>query len=258
MSARNMYSYSTFSRGKDVPPDQGIFEESSVQHANLGTRIAFEDGRVYRYAKNGATALAAGKFVKAGALVAQINKAVTTAVSVGNNDITLTTTSAITTANDGYLQINTGSGMTGQQYKIKTCAAKATTATSTDFVLYDPIAVALTTSAYGSVLYNPYEQCQVVAAQTDLVLGVPVIPVTAEYYFWLQTWGPACVLSEGTPAAGYSVTVGGNSGVAGTTTTMPWTMSGAGATTFAGPIVGVQWQVGVDAHFKMVYLMLCP
>ena len=254
----NMYSYSTYSFGKMVPPDQGVFEESSTAKAALGTRIAFEDGRVYRYAKNGATALAAGKFVKAGALVAQATKAVEAAVVVGNNTITLTTSSAITTATDGYLQIDTGSGMTGQQYKIKTCAANATTATSTDFTLYDPIAVALTTSAYGSVFYNPYEQCEVVSAQTDIVLGVPTIPVTAEYYFWLQTWGPACVLSEGTPAAGYVVTVGVNSGAGGTTNILPLNTTGAGASQFAGPMVGIQMQVGVNNLYKMVNLMLMP
>ena len=256
MSARNMYSYSTFSRGKDVPPDQGIFEESSTQRAGLGTRIAFEDGRVYRYAKNGATALAAGKFVKAGALVAQATKAVSAAVVVGNNDVTLTTSSAITTATDGYLQIDTGSGMTGQQYKIKTCAANATTATSTDFVLYDPIAVALTTSAYGTVFYNPYEQCEVVSAVTDIALGVPCIPVTAEYYFWLQTWGPACVLSDGTPAAGFMVTMSASN--AGTTTSLPFSAGLAGTSTVGTQLVGSQWQVGVNGLYKMVNLMLMP
>ena len=258
MSARNMYSYSTFSRGKDVPPDQGVFEESSTARAGLGTRIAFEDGRVYRYAKNGATALAAGKFVKAGALVAQINKAVEAAVVVGNNTVTLTTSSAITTADDGYLQINSGTGLTGQQYKIKTGAANATTATSTDFTLYDPVAVALTTSGYGSVYYNPYEQCEVCTAQADLVLGVPTIPVTAEYYFWLQTWGPACVLSEGTGTAGYQVAVSASGNAAGVTTVVPFSSTGSGASVFSGRIVGQLLQTGVDGHYKMVYLTLAP
>ena len=257
MAARNMYGQST-TTFRAIPPDQGIFEESSTAKAVLGTRVAFEDGRVYRYAKNGATALAAGKFVKVGALVAQINKAVEAAVTVGNNGITLTTSSAITTATDGYLQINSGTGMTGQQYKIKTCAANATTATSTDFVLYDPIATALTTSAYGSVFYNPYEQCEIVAAQADIILGVPPIAVTAEYYFWLQTWGPACVLSEGTPTAGHSVVVGVNSGIAGTTNIIPIQATGAGTSKLATQIVGTQMQVGVDAHYKMVNLMIMP
>lgn len=249
----NQYSYSTYSRGKDVPPDQGVFEESSTQKAGLGTRIAFEDGRVYRYAKNGATALAAGKFVKAGALVAQATKAVEAAVVVGNNSITLTTSSAITTATDGYLQIDTGSGMTGQQYKIKTCAANATTTTSTDFVLYDPIAVALTTSAYGSVFYNPYEQCEVCSAQTDIVLGVPPIVVTAEYYFWLQTWGPACVYNEGTGTAGYPIYI--STSLAAGVTTVP---HAAGSTTSYPLQLGQLWQTGVEGLFKMVNLMLMP
>jgi hypothetical protein len=256
MASKNEYSGYLKSTGRIMAPGQGIFEESSSAKANLGDRIAFADGRVYRYAKAGATALAAGKFVKAGALVAQIVK-LATAVAVGNNTVTLATTSAITTANDGYLQIDTGTGV-GMQYKIKTCAANATTATSTDFVLYDGLSVALDATSYGSVFYNPYEQCEIVAALTDIVLGVPPVAVTAEYYFWLQTWGLACVLSEGTPTAGHTVVVGLSGNIGGTTNILPITATGAGTSRLATQIVGTQWQVGVVGIYKMVNLMLMP
>jgi len=247
----NMYGYSTYSFNKMVPPDQGVFEISSTQKAALGSRIAFDDGRVYRYAKAGATALAAGKFVKVGAMAAQVNMAVSAAVTVGNNSVTLTTTSASTTPTDGYLQINAGTGV-GQQFKFRSVAANATTTTSTDVELYDPIGIALDTTSYGSLYYNPYEQCEVVTAQTDIILGVPTTTVTAEYYFWLQTWGPACVLSQNTPTAGYTVFASTSAG-----TTVNITTSTAGASVPAQAL-GVQWQLGVANQYKMVNLMIMP
>ena len=260
MAARNMYGQST-TTFRAIPPDQGIFEESSTAKAVLGARVAFEDGRVYRYAKNGATALAAGKFVKVGALVAQADKLIdATAVAIGNNVVPLETSSAITTATNGLLHVNAGTGA-GQQLKIKlsyTSSLASTSGYSTDFELYDPITVALDTTSICTVFYNPYEQCEIVSAQADIILGVPPIAVTAEYYFWLQTWGQACVLSEGTPTAGHSVVVGVNSGVAGTTNIIPIQATGAGTSKLATQIIGTQMQVGVDAQYKMVNLMIMP
>lgn len=261
MASKNEFTSYTKSTSRIMTPGQGIYEESSTQKAPLGTRIAFADGRVFRYAKAGATALAAGKFVKAGALTAQVAKSVTTAVSAvpGNKTVTVTTSSAVTTANDGYLVISSSTGA-GLMYKIDTCAANATTSTSTDFVLYDDVAVALATTSTVDIHYNPYEQCEVVASATDLVLGVPPIAVTAEYYFWIQTWGPATVFADCTPAAGYAVTVCVNAsqGTAGTTTTLSITASGAGTSNIACQLLGYQWQVGVKDYYKLVNLMIQP
>jgi len=232
-----------------IPPKQGIYEMSETAKAELSTRLAFADGRVFRYAKAGATALAPGKICKVGALDAQINKAVTTAVVVGGKVITLTTSSAITTAAEGYLTINDADGE-GIIYKIRKTAANATTSTSTDVTIYDSIATALETTSEGSVLYNPYEQVEIIAAITDLIIGVPPITVTAEYYFWLQTWGPCPIWSEGTPAVGVIVQAGVSVGADGP----------GGTTTYAaGPMpIGVQMQVGVSAEYKLVHLMITP
>jgi hypothetical protein len=230
-----------------IPQGQGVYSQSATQLAELGTRVAFADGRVFRYAKAGAVNLSPGKFVKAGGIVAQTNVTVTSAAAVGSYNVTLTTSSAITTAEEGFLQINDEAGE-GIQYKIKSCAANTTTATSTDIELYDPIATALTTSSQATVLYNPYEQAEIASAVTDLLLGVPPIVVTAEYYFWAQTWGVANVYSEGTPAAGTMVQVSINSNPAGVTTC-------AADTTLQ---VGFMLVVGVDTEYKPVWLNIAP
>jgi len=259
MSSANEYGEALKGVGP-IPPKQGIYEMSETAKAELSTRLAFSDGRVFRYAKAGATALAPGKLSKVGALAAQINKAVEAAVAAGGKVVSLTTSSAITTAAEGYLVINDAAGE-GILYKIKKTAANATTSTSTDVTLYDPIATALTTSSEGSVLYNPYEQVEIISAATDLIVGVSPITVTAEYYFWLQTWGPCALWSEGTPAVGLQVFPGLNSGVAGTSDIVPtvggWGSAGA-ACSFPCPSIGVQWQVGVNTEYKLVYLMITP
>ena len=230
-----------------IPIPQGVYEMSETAQGTLGTRVAFADGRVFRYAKAGATGLAPGKLVKMGLIADQTNLAVEAAVGVGGYEVTLTSTYAGTTWAEGYLQINDAAGE-GIQYKIEKGAANSSTATSTDLTLYDPIATALTTSSQASIIHNPYEQLEISSAITDVLVGVPPITVTAEYYFWVQTWGVGCVLSEGITPAGQVVEVAIGDGAAGTTSNNADTALG----------LGVQMNVGVNTEYKSVWLMFAP
>lgn len=252
-------AYSTYPTDGNLIPAQGIYEESTTQNAPLGTRLQVGE-RVFRYASNGTTALAAGKFVKSIVVPSSnINKAVAAAAATGDYTVTLTTSYAVTTAVDGYMQINDEAGE-GLQYKIRLCEANADTSTSTDFTLYDPIITALTTSSEATIVYNQYQGLTIVSATTDRVMGVPPIPVTAStssttYYFWLQTWGPACILSEGTPPAGESVVHAISGSIGGVTTAIAAGGFGTGTTI---PSVGRMMLVGVDTEYKPVYLTICP
>lgn len=235
-----------------VPPAQGIYEQSATKQAPLGTRLAFADGRVFRYAYNGAVTLAPGKFVKCAEINAAnfTNEEVLAAVGAGKYELTVETAACPTASiyEDGWLQINDAAGE-GIQYKIKSYKANATTATSCDVVLYDPIVTALTTASEATFIGNPYYATVVATAITEWIVGVPPIPVTASYYYWLQTWGVATVLSEGTPSAGFCVELAVTTSVAGTTvrTTVDTT-----------PPLGIQLVVGVDTEYKPVYLMIAP
>ncbi len=40
---------------------QSIWDQSEIPKGSFGKRLTLEDGRVFRYARNGATALVAGK-----------------------------------------------------------------------------------------------------------------------------------------------------------------------------------------------------
>jgi len=243
-----------------IPPAQGIYEYSTVKKAPLGTRLMFADGRVFRYSANSTdAALVAGKFVQPVIInfSAWLNKTVTGESAAGDYTGTLGTSSACTTCTDGWLQINDADGE-GIQYKIKSAVANATTSTSTDLTLYDPVATALTdATSEGTIIFNPYQLTKVCSAATDIVLGVPpiAVPISTSaltYYYWLQTWGIANVFSEGVPAAGASVFLGVGTTAAGTTT-VPYL--GSGTTSQA---VGIQLLVGVSGEYKPVYLMIAP
>jgi hypothetical protein len=72
-------------------------------------------------------------------------------------------------------------------------------ATSIVITLYDPILVALVAASTATVFYNKYKSLIIhPSPPTALVVGVPVIAVTASYYFWAQVGGLCPVLADGT------------------------------------------------------------
>lgn len=252
MASKN--EYREYRKGDSIiiPPAQGIYEASTTKMAPLGTRLAFADGRVFRYALNGASEAAPGKFMKCAVNTGSnwTNKAVAAAVAAGLYNVTVTTAACPTASIyvDGWLQINDADGE-GIQYKVKSYKANATTATSCDFVLYDPIATALTTSSEATLIGNPYYATVIATAITEWIIGVPPITVAASSYYWLQTWGVAPVWSEGTPSAGFCIQLAVGNCVAGATvrTTVDTT-----------PPLGIQLEVGVQSEYKPVYLMIAP
>jgi hypothetical protein len=252
MASKN--EYREYRKGDHIiiPPAQGIYEASTTKMAPLGTRLAFADGRVFRYAYNGAAEAAPGKFMKCAVNTSSnfVNEEVLAAVDVGAYTLTVETAACPTASIyvDGWLQINDAAGE-GIQYKIKSYKANATVATSCDVVLYDPIATALTTASEATFIGNPYYATVIATAITEWIIGVPPITVAASSYYWLQTWGMAPVWSEGTPSAGFCIQLAVGNTVAGATvrTTVDTT-----------PPLGIQIEVGVQQEYKPVYLMIAP
>jgi hypothetical protein len=172
----------------------------------VGTRIMTPGGREFAYCKVGATALVPGTLVQSAAESTGLENLTPTNTAIGAT--TVTTSSTLTaTANEfagGWLIVTVTPGQ-GYQYKIKSHPA-ASSAVCT-FTLEDPIQVALTAAAskmdivanpYSGVLINP-------SATSGLVVGVAVYPITALYYGWIQTKGPACILSDGGTTVGLAV-----------------------------------------------------
>jgi hypothetical protein len=175
--------------------------ESSTQTHSLGTRLILPDGRVFYYAKNSSAAIArAGNIVDGIAAVAAHDMDLA-ATATSASAITFTSGTSLTTTKDqykdGYVYFNDGPGE-GEVYRVLS-NTKVAGATGLSITIDDDggLATALTTSSLFGLMYNPYTDVKIVdgnGTMTTGVLGVTTMPVTASYYTWLQTSGPAAVL----------------------------------------------------------------
>jgi len=180
--------------------------ETEEQKQKLGTRAVTPDGRVFYYAKNSSAAITpAGKICDGIAAVAahDMDVAATAAHSAGDTTISIEVPTTDLTKNqyaDGYLICNDGPGQ-GEVYRIKSHPLHDASADNTVIITLDEpdgIRTALTTSSLFGLVYPPYKDVKIIdgdGTMTTGPLGVNPIPVTASYYFWLQTAGVSSVLS---------------------------------------------------------------
>ena len=177
----------------------------------IGTRLILPDGRVYRYAfSDGASG--AGRGVQSSiALANQDTDLVPAATAVGAKSVTFkfgTSPNTDVAANDyasGYLFVNNVDGE-GHVYRIrdKSAHVAADVSTSPDVVVYlqdsDPIVEALTTSSKFGLVATPYMHVipPPAGAQTARCVGYAPAEVADDSYFWVQTWGEAALLTDGT------------------------------------------------------------
>ena len=176
---------------------------TSDQRHKLGTRMALADGRVFRYAKDSGSGIAAGRLVQAPATDAadDMDLAWSAGAAVGGTTITTGTSLTITKDQykEGWLYTNDGAGE-GQIYPIKSNTA-VSSAAGCVFTIDDEdgFAVALTATSYlFGVVYNLYDGVLVQPTTiTTAAVGVSTTTVTASYYTWLQTWGPCALLDTG-------------------------------------------------------------
>jgi len=176
--------------------------ETSSQKQKLGTRAVTPDGRVFYYAENSGTAITTGGQIVDGiaAVGAHDGDLATAALAAGS--LTVTTTTSLTVTKDqykdGYLFINDNAAQ-GEVYRIKSNTAVASAA-SCEITIDEPdgIRTAFTTSTQFGLMYSPYKDVKIIdgnGTMTTGPLGVTTIPVTADYFCWIQTAGPAAVLS---------------------------------------------------------------
>ena len=198
---------------------QGILQESASKNSELGTELVLNDGRKFRYCLNDSSiALEAGQVVQSRGWVSTHESLATANAAKGANQVTITNgiTNAITANQytDGYLCIEITGGDEVSIYKIKSHPAAIASATCV-ITLYDPLRVALT-SATTTLTANPYTGTVVNVAsggtETHAEVGVPLIPVTASYFYWAQFKGLCNVLIDGTPAIGSSLMRGSVAG----------------------------------------------
>lgn len=188
-----------------------VRRETSTQKHPLGTRGATGDGKVFYYAKLGASAVLAGKLLQSMVQVANNRTALAVLVAAaGVTSITVTlgaTAIVVDEYKGGFVIVEEGGGA-GQTLKIKSHPAAAASA-NVVLTLEAPLVtafVAATTKV--GLKFNPYRNVIVFpTAITGYPVGLTTFDVTASYFFWAQTWGNATALVDGT-------VVGGNDGIA--------------------------------------------
>jgi len=249
-----------------------IYRQSSTKQHPLGTRGYTRDGRVYRYARNGAAALLPGMLIQKTAphaddvaepLADSTDWAVPT---TSTTLIRLSTATSMATADffkDGYFMVTAGAteSGTGQMLQIESCpktTATAGPAYCPEIFLReeDKLVTALTTSVTISLIKNPYDQVVVGldAAPTGLPVGVCPINVTIAYYFWLQTWGMACMRVSDTWIIGHNIIYGSATGTR-PGEALPMTSLEADK---GSAIVGMADYIGTDGYYGSAMLTLAP
>jgi len=239
---------------------QDIYQASSTQKHKLGERLVIGD-RVFRYMKAGSSNLSAGYVVGAPCALTT-EDTVTVAHGVGTRVVTITASGV--TANqfaEGYLVVDEGTGA-GETYKIKSnTASDANNLVQVE--LYDGLATAWSTSNTDiTIISSPYNG--VIVCPTDgiiLPVGVPLISVTANYYFWGQTWGPCGVKIDGTANALGNAIDERLLGISGSTAGAVDVYKAVDSDGVGPSIVGMVMLDSADhtdTKIEPVYLTICP
>lgn len=228
-----------------------IREQSSTQLMALGSKAETRDGRKFRYAKAGGTALTVGTMNEQAAIVANhVNKVVSVAVAVGGTVVAPTIGATAATKDyyaEGYLLVNDAAGE-GILYSVAGHPANAGSL-AMPVTLNEPVAVALTTSSEVTLMVNKYKGVIIVpqaATSGGAPVGVANVAITEAYYGWLQTSGPCAMLSASTPQTLGEEVSQSNNEVAGA----------AGIKMAAAPTYGVAMQLGVATEYQVVDLNL--
>lgn len=182
---------------------QDVSETSPAKREAVGALRITADGRKFRYAKAGASPLAAGSMGQAPAAVANHCNLTATAAAVGDRVLSVTvgaTAVAENTYEDGFLQVAETDGA-GRQYRILSNTACASGGTVI-LTLAEGLRAPLTAASKVSLIPSPWCGVTATAAEENLPAGVTPCDVPAGHYYFAQTGGVACCLASGTPAVG--------------------------------------------------------
>lgn len=195
--------------GEQLParPAQSIYAQSAVQNYAIGSRRV--DGqRVFRYTRASAALNGFGRLIGAavfqGATTGHVGEdgyegVLAHAAVIGQQYVDIADT-ALRAANyyqGGYVVIYG----TLNFHVRRITASLAGTGVYVRCYIEEPLNVEDLTVAFGVTAYrSPYVKAQQIgsySANFESAIGVNLIPVTIDHYFWLQTAGPAWVTPTG-------------------------------------------------------------
>lgn len=191
--------------GNVSQPYTDVHETSATQQFKLGTKLILPDGRVFRYAKNGGTALAKAYMTTSEAnyarLVDELQSTSGTSAAVGDYQINIDVTTGGTWVTDelsgGYMLVNKATGI-GDIYEVIANEISSTD-TLMRVLLRHPLRTALDATSELTLIKSPFRDVDVMpTAAEGTPTGIPLVAVTANYYCWLQVGGIApCYVDTG-------------------------------------------------------------
>jgi hypothetical protein len=186
---------------------QALMSSSATQYHALGEKAFSNDGRTFRYALNGAVALAPGNVAQSPAIVANhVNLTPTAVVAVGDRAFSATLGATAATANQyagGTLVVEIGTTGAGLSYLIDGHAAVASsgviTANLRDAIVTatsGTVTVSLVQNLYSGIIKTP------VTTLTGTPVGVAIYPLAIAQYGWICSRGLTGVLADGAITVG--------------------------------------------------------
>uniref|UniRef100_I2PYN1 Uncharacterized protein n=1 Tax=Desulfovibrio sp. U5L TaxID=596152 RepID=I2PYN1_9BACT len=192
---------------------QDVAETSPAKREAVGALRITADGRKFRYARAGGTALAAGTLGLAPAALAEHQQLAASPAAVGDRVLTLAVGAAPVAENayeDGFLQVAEADGR-GRQYRILSNTACPGGGTVV-LTLAEPVRAALTTASKVSLVPSPWAGVAASATEENLPAGVTPCDVPAGHYYFAQTGGVACCLAAGNAPIGAMLVPGATAG----------------------------------------------
>jgi hypothetical protein len=185
--------------GYQGEPITSIYETSSTQKYELGTRFRMPDGRIFRYAKNGGTQLSKALMTTSQGLnarsVDELQTTSGTEVNLTDQEITIDVATGGTWTEDeysgGYMVVNKATGI-GDIYKIMANKIDDSDDTLMRVLLETPIRTALDATSELTLVQSPWYDVDVMPTTAEgTPTGIPLVTVAVNYYCWLQTGGYA-------------------------------------------------------------------
>ena len=221
-TAKGLMIYSPFGNKIGGAAGQGVGEAGTTQYYDLGTRMVTGDGRVYRYAKAGAT-LIVGQGAHSYESDNYIRYAVIpAAVVAGSSTISLTVnahdgsrvthdgTLILNELVGGYILVFDKTATNHVVIRMVTANTAVASGGGTTVCTVDepyPLDLVISTDA-AAAMASPYLDVRSLTSddgERTPMVGVPTVPATVGQYFWLQTWGVCWIASAADVGTGNNV-----------------------------------------------------
>lgn len=186
-----------------------IFTPTAAQKYTLGLELDLNDatGRQFRYCKNGATALGKCKMVQtpahdAESIASTVQTAYGASAEATTFDVLVATGSGITanSLRDGWLIVSDGGTAMGDMYLINS-NKWSTSDTVLSVTIADEGGLRNAIAATDDCSFIPSKYKDVIVtteAPAGGPVGVPLVDVTANYYFWAQYRGYTPIFTDDT------------------------------------------------------------